>query len=64
MIARIRDNDADRKKAILKVVDLKDFAFLRGVEGLGCDGDLFFGMEIDGGVSCSVFGLGKVGFSE
>jgi hypothetical protein len=41
MIAGIGDDDADGKKAILEVVDLKDLAFLRGVEGLGSDGDLF-----------------------
>jgi hypothetical protein len=64
MIAGIGDDDADGKKAILEVVDLKDLAFLRGVEGLGSDGDLFFGMEVDGGVSSGVFGGGKIGFSK
>ena len=49
-VAAVRDDDADGEKLVFEVIDAKDLHLFFRVPGLGGDGDVFFLMDVDGGV--------------
>jgi hypothetical protein len=55
-VAVVGDDDTDGKEAVLHVLEAEEAAVLGLVAGLGSDGDVLFGMGVEGGIL--VGGLG------
>ncbi len=55
-VAVVGDDDADGEQAVLEVGEAEEGAGVRVVAGVGCDGDLFVGMGVVGGVLGGGFG--------
>jgi hypothetical protein len=62
MVAGVRNDDTDGKKMVFQIIDLKDLALFRRIEGFGRDGDLFLRMDIDSRVRCGFFRGRRIGF--
>src|ERR1039458_5038452 len=63
MVAVVRNDDTDGKKAVLQIIDVKDFALFWRIERFGGNSNLFFGMNVDGRVRHGIFCGRRIGLS-